>query len=86
MKQKMTWQKIKTRYPDQWVSLIKVDTDDNNEVRAGIVVSAAPDLKALTQQLKSDNCLSDRLAYTGPIKNFLGFSKWNISDVQIGWA
>lgn len=81
MTQKMTWAEIEKQYPDQWVSLVDVDSKEG-VVKSGVVIAAGPDLKTVVQKLKKQNLPSDRFEYTGPIKNFLGFAKWEITDVE----
>ena len=79
----MTWEEVKKKYPDQWVSLVDLDRDKDGMVKAGVVVAAGPDLKTVTQKLKKNNLSSVLFEYTGQIKNFFGFfAKWEISDVE----
>ena len=80
-KQRLAWNEIKERHPDQWVSLADVEKDEHGEIRSGIVVAFGPDLKTVTRTLKAQHLLSDRSEYTGTIKGFLGFSKWTL-DVE----
>jgi hypothetical protein len=77
----MTWEEIQKKYPDQWVSMINLTRDQNGMVKGGVVVAAEPDLKIVTQKLKKENLVSDAFKYTGQVKNFLGFAKWDITDV-----
>ena len=38
MADKLTWDEIKRKYPDEWVILVEVDADElSNEVQAGVV-------------------------------------------------
>jgi len=80
MDKKMTWEQIKKTYPDQWVSLLDVEKDDKGAIISAVVVAFGPDLKVVTQKLKAKNCLSDRTEFTGKIKRFLGFAKWEIEE------
>jgi len=82
MGQKMTWNEIKTSYPDQWVSLENAEFDVSGEVVAGIVIGNDPDLKNLTKKSKGDHGSSHRFEYTGEIKDFLGFAKWDIGHAH----
>lgn len=78
MNQKMTWEEILEKYPEQWVALTAIEKDSSGAVQSAIVTAYAPDIKVLTQQLKHTRQPSDRFEYTGSIKNFLGFSRWTI--------
>lgn len=80
--QKMTWEEIKKQYPNQWVSLVNVDYISEGIVKSGIVTAAGPDLKTVTRKLKKQGDISVAFKYTGRIKNFLGFTKWEITDVS----
>lgn len=80
--ERLTWEEIKKRYPSQWVSLTQVEKDAQDNIRAGIVVASGPDLKTVTKELKKKHLLSDRFEYTGEIKRFLGFAKWDIEDME----
>jgi hypothetical protein len=83
MGQRMTWEEIRTKYPDQWVSLSEVDLEESGEVKTGIVVAVGPDLKSVVKESKGKNYPSHKFEYTGEIKNFLGFSKWDIGSAEI---
>ena len=83
MEKKMTWAEIRKQYPDQWVSLSDIDLEENGEVKAGIVVAAGVDLKRVTEESKGKKYSSHKFEYTGEIKNFLGFAKWNLGNAQI---
>lgn len=82
MKKTINWKEIKKQYPNQWVSLVEVENNEDGTVRCGVVVAHGPDVGEVTAQLKKQHRLADRLEYTGTIKNFLGFGKWAINDVQ----
>lgn len=82
MAPKMTWEEIKTTYPDQWVSLIKVERGENGMIRAGTVTAVGPDLKSVTRKLKREKRPSDAFEFTGSIKNFLGFARWEMTNVK----
>jgi hypothetical protein len=55
MDQKMTWEEINSKYPDQWVSLTNIDYDKNGDVKSGVVVAVGSDLKSVTQKSKGQN-------------------------------
>ncbi|MBN1115418.1 MAG: hypothetical protein JXA66_08760 [Oligoflexia bacterium] len=84
MNRKLTWEQIKTEYPDQWVSLYDLEMDANNELIRAKVFSAALELKDVAQKSKGHNFASHTFRFTGEIKGFLGFSKWDILDVKAG--
>jgi len=83
MARKLTWQEMKKKYPNQWVSLINIERGKDGMVKSGVVMAAGPDLKIVTQKLKKDNLPSEMFKYTGHIKYFWGFAKWGITDVPI---
>ena len=37
MEERLTWDEIATKYPDQWVGLVDVDWEDEANVRSAIV-------------------------------------------------
>ncbi len=78
--QRMTWTEIQKKYPDQWVSLGDVDYSDSGEIKTGLVIAAGPDLKAAAQRSQDKAFSSHQFEYTGPIKNFLGFAQWTITN------
>lgn len=80
--QRFAWKEIKKRFPNQWVSLIQVEKDKQGNVKAAVVIAAGFDLKTVTKELKRKQILSDRFEYTGEIKRFLGFAKWDIEDME----
>lgn len=82
MGQRMTWEEIKSSYPEQWVSLENVEYDSDGEVVAGIVVGNGPDLKEVAKKSRSKHGLSHRFEYTGEIKDFLGFARWDIGHAH----
>lgn len=79
----MTWQEIQKRYPAQWVSVVEVTEDHDGNIQTGVVVAAGPDVGSVTAQLKQQSLLADRLEFTGTVKNFLGFAKWDIGNAHI---
>ena len=79
---KLTWEEIKRQYPDQWVSLIDVHDDENGTIQSGVVVASGSDVGTVTERLKQQAIFADRLEYTGQVKNFLGFAKWDIGNAQ----
>lgn len=83
MRKRMTWAEIKKQYPKQWVSLGDVDLEDNGEVKTGIVVAAGEDLKHVVEASKGKKYTSHKFEFTGEIKNFLGFAKWDVGNAQI---
>lgn len=82
MEQRMMWSEIKTTYPEQWVSLVNTEFDSNGEIVAGIVIGSGPDLKEVAKKSQGEHHLSHRFEYTGEIKNFLGFAKWDVGHAH----
>lgn len=53
MPEKLTWDEIKRTYPDEWVVLVDVDTNDrSSDVDAGVVVGYGTDCRELVAQTK----------------------------------
>ena len=84
MEQKMTWEEIKRKYPDQWVSLDQVQRDENGQVIAGIVTAVGPDLGTVTEAAKKQQheYSNHKFEYTGTVKSFLGVAKWTLGNAQ----
>jgi len=59
-----------------------VDKDEDGKIRSAIVVASGLDLKALTLKLKKRNSIVDSFEYTGQVKQFLGFARWDIEEVK----
>jgi hypothetical protein len=76
----MTWEEIKRNYPDQWVSLMDIDYEENSDVKSGIVVAVGQDLKSVALKSKGQKFTSHQFKFTGVVKNFLGFAKWDITN------
>ncbi len=51
MNEKLTWDEIKSRYPDEWVILAKPEIDDNEDPVAGIVVAHGRDAAEALNQI-----------------------------------
>ncbi len=37
MSQKMTWNEIKERYPDEWLLIVDYDLDESGRLKSGVV-------------------------------------------------
>ncbi len=77
---RMTWAEIAAKYPDQWVSLIDVSLEENGDVKSGIVEATGPDLKTVIKKNRNVRSSSHQFKYTGAVKNFLGFAKWDLEN------
>ena len=63
MSERLTWNEMKKKYPNQWLGLIQVDMDGAN-VRSGIVKYIGKSIGELTElQIDSDELIS---VYTTP--------------------
>ena len=82
--EKLSWEEIQKQYPDQWVSLNELECKENGEVIAGIVTAFGETLKEVALKAKGKSFISHQFKYTGAIKNFLGFAKWDIDHVRVG--
>lgn len=53
MADKMTWDEIKRRHPEEWVALVETDWPDNvGEPLAGVVYAHSPDHAELIEKQK----------------------------------
>jgi hypothetical protein len=53
MADKLTWDEIKSRYPDEWVVLVDLDADDvSDEVHAGVVFAHSKNERELLAATK----------------------------------
>ena len=63
MSERLTWNEMKKKYPNQWLGLIQVDMDGAN-IRSGIVEYIGKSIGELTElQIDSDELVS---VYTTP--------------------
>jgi len=62
-RQRLSWQEMKLRYPDQWLLIVDFETDDSDRLVSGIVDFHSADMHEVAQA----PALSDRIAfrYTG---------------------
>lgn len=69
MPDKLTWDEIKRRYPDEWVILVDVDADDlSNEVRGGVVFAHSKKERELLASTKDALAgKSSAVLYTGEL-------------------
>ncbi len=80
MEDRMTWETVQKKYPDQWVSLCDVFYDATGEIISAIVIAAGPDLHSVTHAPLPSSTSQHQFKFTGAVKNFLGFSAWNIDN------
>lgn len=52
MKERLTWDEIKRRYPDQWVALVDVEWPNMGEISSGVVYAHDPDHGSLLEKQK----------------------------------
>lgn len=64
MGERLTWDEIAEKYPDQWVGLVDVDWKDDANVRSAVVKYIGMSVGELTRmQIKDSNIYS---TYTTP--------------------
>ena len=69
MDEKLTWEEIKARYPDQWVELIECEWDETEpDPRNGIVRRHAKKRKEIHEQFMKDPVDDSAIVYTGEFK------------------
>ena len=64
MEERLTWDEIVERYPDQWVGLVDVDWEDEANVRSAIVRYTDKSSSELTRMQITDRNLYS--TYTTP--------------------
>jgi hypothetical protein len=73
MADRLTWDEIKSRYPDEWVVLVEYTHDDNEDIHAGVVYDHGPQRDQVydrCQQVPSPFAVR----YTGEIRGgLIGF-------------
>ncbi|MBI3890986.1 MAG: hypothetical protein HY303_05595 [Candidatus Wallbacteria bacterium] len=69
MSEKITWNQIRQRYPDEWVILVDLDADEEtNEVFGGVVLGHDPSEKKLIKDTKDAAAgTSAAILFTGEI-------------------
>ncbi len=76
MNERLTWDEIAEKYPDQWVGLVDVDWKDDANVRSAVVKYTGMSVGELTRmQIKDPNIYStyttpDNLAPLGTVGYF----------------
>ncbi len=69
MSEKLTWEEIKTRYPDQWVELIDFEWDEFEPYpRSGVVRYQSKARKEIHQQFMNNPVDNSSIVYTGAMK------------------
>lgn len=76
MAERVTWEEIVKKYPDQWISLADPEVDEeNNEINSGIVLAAGPDYDVVIDETKDAECATQAVRFTGEIKPFVGLAR-----------
>lgn len=69
MPEKLSWNEIKERYPEQWVELIDFDWDEfEPDPRNGIVRHNAKQRKEIHAQFMNDPVDDSAIVFTGKMK------------------
>jgi len=63
--EKLTWRQIQEKYPDQWVGLVDVEFEPNNDasIKAAVVAYVGQPKGELTRMMLNGECIS---RYTTP--------------------
>ena len=83
----LSWEEIKSIYPNGWVSIIEPETIEGEGLKRGIVIAYNQDNKKLCKKTKKliQNGLQFKrmtFVYTGEIPYIVGLSKLEIHNVQ----
>ena len=70
MQNKLTWNQIKLKYPNEWIMLVDYEkkVDDINP-RSGVVIVHSKERKDFYEQMKKTDIKAAAIRYTGPISN-----------------
>jgi hypothetical protein len=75
----LSWEEIKKKYPNQWVSLSDLEYDKQNEIVSAVVFSANPQLSEVTVRSKGVKFNTHAFRFTGKISPNVGLMKWGIN-------
>lgn len=68
MRERLTWEEIKAKYPNQWVGLIDIEyltPEDGTNIKSGVVISVSEDKLTVQKKVFSMNC-GGTWSYTNP--------------------
>lgn len=69
MTERLTWEEIRKRYPDQWVELVDFEWDEfEPDPRSGVVRLSAKKRKDIHSQYMKDPVDISAIIYTGKMK------------------
>lgn len=84
MIEKLTWEEIKKKYPNEWVSLSNCERDNTGLLIKAEVFTHSKERKEVFAISAKANMITNLIDYTGVPANFLGFSRLDFIDVQAG--
>ncbi|MFH1727894.1 MAG: hypothetical protein ABIA04_05690 [Pseudomonadota bacterium] len=79
MTKRLTWDQIRKKYPDQWVSLDDVEYDEKRNIISAMVFIANSELKIVTRKSKGVFFKNHLFEYTDSINPYAGLLKWGIN-------
>ena len=62
-RERLSWQEMKQRYPDQWLLIVDYETDDSDRLVSGVVEHHSEDMHQVAQAPAESDCIAFR--YTG---------------------
>lgn len=78
MQERLSWNDIVRRFPNQWVSLSDPAVDDLDEIETAIVFVADPDLNVVVERSKGAHFESHAFRFTGKIHPHVGLAQWRV--------
>ncbi len=87
MDTRLSWDEIRTRYPDQWVSIIEPESSNTGRIYSGIVIAHGSEKKSVAVQFKEQKKKGLRykihsFRYTGKIPSLVGINTIVMDDVR----
>jgi len=83
MGEKLTWNEMKNRYPDEWLLIIDFDLDDTGHLKSGIVKRHSKNKKDIYSGPVQTKSVAFR--YTGE-SNFSGLDFFRRFKVEIDYS
>jgi len=83
MGEKLTWNEMKNRYPDEWLLIIEIDLDETGHLKSGIVKCHSKSKKDIYDEPVQTKSIAFR--YIGE-SNFSGLDFFRRFKVEIDYS
>jgi len=78
----LSWEKIKMKFPNQWVAVLEPKLSADEEFLGGKVFFADKNKNEVYKMAKNLGMIDIAFRYTGEIPYIAGLAKMELSDVQ----